>query len=167
MGHIENDASNNSSIVFVFVTGSNISTEPLPSNDKGIFIEPLSSNDRGIFIELLPNNDKGDTHAHRQQRDLISLLLFFQNKGSRLKRCEHFVDSFSLACVYCVILPLLLPGSYVLLAHWCEQPRFVFLSVKQLVIFLRYVTQSLPHRISFLLLIFFMEHNFSLLPSTP
>jgi hypothetical protein len=28
----------------------------------------------------------GDTHTHRQQRNLISFLLFFQNKESRLKR---------------------------------------------------------------------------------
>jgi hypothetical protein len=28
---------------------------------------------------------KWDTHTRRQQRDLISLLLFFQNKESRLK----------------------------------------------------------------------------------
>jgi hypothetical protein len=44
----------------------NVSSEPLPSNDKGIFIEPL------------PNNNRGDsqTHTHRQQCDLISLLYF-------------------------------------------------------------------------------------------
>jgi hypothetical protein len=59
-----------------------IFTEPLPSNDKGIFTEPLPSNKRGIFIEPLPSNDRG---IHRQQRDLISLLLFFQNKESSLK----------------------------------------------------------------------------------
>jgi hypothetical protein len=29
----------------------NFSTEPLPSNDRGIFTEPLASNDRGIYIE--------------------------------------------------------------------------------------------------------------------
>jgi hypothetical protein len=45
----------------------NFSTEPLPSNDEGIFTEPLSSNDREIFT------------------DFISLHLFFQNKESRLK----------------------------------------------------------------------------------
>jgi hypothetical protein len=56
-------------------------TEPVPSNDNEIFTEPLPSNDRGIFTEPLPSNDRVD---HRQQRDLISLLLFFQNK-ERLK----------------------------------------------------------------------------------
>jgi hypothetical protein len=82
-GHIENDTSNNSSIVAcVFVTAVRFlpsrclatigfffyRTEPLPSNDKGIFFtKPLSSNDRGDT----------QTHAHRQQRDLISLLYFF------------------------------------------------------------------------------------------
>jgi hypothetical protein len=34
-GNIENDASNNSSIACVFVTRGNVSTEPLPSNDRG------------------------------------------------------------------------------------------------------------------------------------
>jgi hypothetical protein len=43
----------------------NVSTEPMPRNDKGTFTEPLPSNDRGI-------------HTHRQQRDLISLLHFFK-----------------------------------------------------------------------------------------
>jgi hypothetical protein len=46
----------------------NVSTEPLPSNDRGIFTEPLPSNDKGIFTEPLPSNDTGrytdaDTHT--------------------------------------------------------------------------------------------------------
>jgi hypothetical protein len=53
-----------------------IFTKPLPSNDKGIFTEPLLSNYKGLFREPLPNNDKEDTQTHRQQRDLISLLNF-------------------------------------------------------------------------------------------
>jgi hypothetical protein len=61
----------------------NVSTEPLPSNDKGIFTEPLPSNNMGTFTEPLPSNDRG---IHRQQCDLIRLLLFFQNKGTRLIR---------------------------------------------------------------------------------
>jgi hypothetical protein len=98
-GHIENDASNNSSIVACICYRGKVSTEPLPSNDWGIFIELLPSKDRGIFIEPLHSNGKGtfteplpindrgytQTHTHRQQRDLISLLYFFQNKESRLK----------------------------------------------------------------------------------
>jgi hypothetical protein len=77
----------------------NVSIEPLPSNDRGIFTDPLPTNDRGTFTEPLrgndtgipteplPSNDRGATrtHTHRQQRDLISLFLFFQNKESRLK----------------------------------------------------------------------------------
>jgi hypothetical protein len=37
----------------------NVSTEPLPRNDRGNFTEPLTSNDKGIFTEPLPSNDKG------------------------------------------------------------------------------------------------------------
>jgi hypothetical protein len=37
IGHIENDASNNSSIVACICYSGNISTEPLPSNNRGIF----------------------------------------------------------------------------------------------------------------------------------
>jgi hypothetical protein len=62
MSHIENDASNNSSILAcVFVTDVNVSTEPLPSYDRGIFTEPLPSNNKGIYTEKLPSNDMGDT----------------------------------------------------------------------------------------------------------
>jgi hypothetical protein len=101
----------------------NVSTEPLTSNDRGIFTELFPSNDKGIFTEPLPRNDKGGFlpsrclaairgllpsqlegghltdpgnsasndrgihgHTHRQQRDLINLLSFFQNKKRRLKR---------------------------------------------------------------------------------
>jgi hypothetical protein len=46
----------------------NVSTEPLPSNDRGIFTEPLSSNGRGIFTELLPSNYRG---IHRHTRTHI------------------------------------------------------------------------------------------------
>jgi hypothetical protein len=69
----------------------NVSMEPFPSNDKGIFTEPLPSNEKGIFtepwrnnmegafIDPLPRNDNEihrHTHTHRQQRDLIILLYF-------------------------------------------------------------------------------------------
>jgi hypothetical protein len=44
-----------------------VSTEPLPSNDRGIFIEPLPSNDEGIFTEPMPSNDKGiHRHTHTE-----------------------------------------------------------------------------------------------------
>jgi hypothetical protein len=61
-------------------------TEPLPSNNKGIFTEPLPSNNKGNFTEPLPSNDRGiNRHTHRQQRDLIRLLSFFQNKENKPK----------------------------------------------------------------------------------
>jgi hypothetical protein len=41
----------------------NLSTEPLPSNYRGIFTEPLPSNDMGIFTEPLPSNDREDTQT--------------------------------------------------------------------------------------------------------
>jgi hypothetical protein len=37
----------------------NFSTEPLPSNDRGIFTEPLPSNDKGIFTKQLPSIARG------------------------------------------------------------------------------------------------------------
>jgi hypothetical protein len=63
----------------------NVFTEQLPSNDKGIFTETLPNNDKETFTEPLPSNDRGDTQTHTEQRDLISLLSFFQNKESRIK----------------------------------------------------------------------------------
>jgi hypothetical protein len=64
----------------------NVSTEPLPSNDNGIFTEPLPSNDNGIFTEPLPSNDRGDTHTHTYTATWSHKpALFFQNKESRLE----------------------------------------------------------------------------------
>jgi hypothetical protein len=40
-----------------------IFTEPLPSNDKGIFPEPLPRSNKGTFTEPLPSNDREDTHT--------------------------------------------------------------------------------------------------------
>jgi hypothetical protein len=57
--------------------------ELLPSNDEGIFTEPLPSYGKWIFTEPLPSNDRGDAHAHRQERDLISLL-YFSKQGKWL-----------------------------------------------------------------------------------
>jgi hypothetical protein len=45
-----------------------------------------------VFTEPLPNNIRGDTETHSQQDDLISLLLFFQNKESRLKNCFFLIE---------------------------------------------------------------------------
>jgi hypothetical protein len=64
--NIENDASNNSSIAACVCYRGNVSTKPLPSNDRGTFTEPLPSNNKGIFNAPLPNNDKGDTQTHIQ-----------------------------------------------------------------------------------------------------
>jgi hypothetical protein len=72
----------------------NVSTEPLPSNDKGIFTEPLSSNDKGTFTKPLSSNDKGTfteplpsngrgIHKHSNVI-LYAYFYFFQNKESRL-----------------------------------------------------------------------------------
>jgi hypothetical protein len=73
----------------------NVSTEPMPRNDKGTFTEPFPSNDKGIFTKPLPSNDKGTSteplpsndrgiHARRRQRDLINYSIFSKYK-SRLK----------------------------------------------------------------------------------
>jgi hypothetical protein len=100
----------------------NVSTEPLPSNDRGIILqnEQLPSNDRGIPIQThrlmggiiylgrwdgLRCRDirtkvhkywfrhskadmGGDARTSGEQRDFISLLYFFQNKESGIKRVE-------------------------------------------------------------------------------
>jgi hypothetical protein len=42
----------------------NVSAEPLPSIDKGIFTEPLASNDKGTFTEPLPSNYKELLPSH-------------------------------------------------------------------------------------------------------
>jgi hypothetical protein len=68
-GHIENNASNNSSIVVcVFVTAVTFPPSRFLAT-KGDFYrtEPLPSNYKGIFTEPLPSNDKwGYTDTHRQ-----------------------------------------------------------------------------------------------------
>jgi hypothetical protein len=46
----------------------NVSTEPLPSNDRGTFTEPTRC------LATIG----GDTHTHKQQRDLLSLLYFLK-----------------------------------------------------------------------------------------
>jgi hypothetical protein len=42
----------------------NVSTEPLPTNDKGTFTEPLHRNNKGTFTEPLPSNYRGNTQSH-------------------------------------------------------------------------------------------------------
>jgi hypothetical protein len=90
-GHIENYASNNYSILAsVFVTAVMF----LPSRCVAKIGEFLPSRCLAAIRGLLQSRylaTIGDTqtharaHTHRHQRDHISLLLFFQNKESRLK----------------------------------------------------------------------------------
>jgi hypothetical protein len=97
----------------------NVSTEPFPSDDRGIFTGPLPSNGRGIFTEPLPHNDRGDTqtqtHTHTQQRDLI-LTQFLQNKDNRLKIYFIIIRSCELLNKLAVLL-IILKYFYVGLSH--------------------------------------------------
>jgi hypothetical protein len=51
---------------------SNVSTEPLPKNNRRIFTESLPSKDKGIFTEPLPINDR-EIHiqTHRLMRGIF------------------------------------------------------------------------------------------------
>jgi hypothetical protein len=106
--------------LFILTIGD-IFTDALSTHFRGILIDPFSSIDRGILSELLSSYDKGivteplssnhmgdtQTHTYRQQRDLINLILFFQNKGSRLKRLMR-----TPCCLcFCVRVYPLTPGS--------------------------------------------------------
>jgi hypothetical protein len=82
----------------------NVFTEPLPSNDRGIYIQTHTL--RGGIYEVRRRDGLGcddihtkfhkywssqskfereDTQTHRQHGDLMSPLLLFQKKESRLK----------------------------------------------------------------------------------
>jgi hypothetical protein len=98
---------------------SNVFTEPLSSNNKGIHIQthtdgrylwitPLRWASGAMIyipsfikivlrIQKLMGGEGGHRHADREHGDLISLFLFFQNKGIRLKfhRCKDIVHAFS------------------------------------------------------------------------
>jgi hypothetical protein len=50
----------------------NVSTETLPSNDRGIFTELLPSNDKGTFAEPLPSNDRGEYTEIHTDSNVIS-----------------------------------------------------------------------------------------------
>jgi hypothetical protein len=77
----------------------NVSTEPLPSNYRGIFTEPLPSNDRGFLPShclatirgLSPSNclaTIGRIHTHTHIRTATwshKPTIFFPNNDSRLK----------------------------------------------------------------------------------
>jgi hypothetical protein len=83
-GHIENEVSNNSSIVTcAFIITVNVSTDPLPSNNRGIFTEMsrylatirgcLPSSCLATIGGIVPSlclatmGGYTNTHAHRQQ----------------------------------------------------------------------------------------------------
>jgi hypothetical protein len=99
----ENDGSNNSPIVACIRYSKNMFTEPLPSNDRRdthiytqtdgrhLWSKPLRLPQVAWYITKFhtdwfrhSNVDRGDTQTHRRQGGTISLLLFFQNKESRL-----------------------------------------------------------------------------------
>jgi hypothetical protein len=96
-GHIENDTSNNSSIVVcLFVTVVTFLQSHclatigrfLPSCCLAKIRGFLPSRCLATIGEFLSSRCLATIrgiHTHRQQLDLISLLLFFQNKESRLK----------------------------------------------------------------------------------
>jgi hypothetical protein len=71
---------------------SNVSTEPLPSNDREIFNEPFPGNNNGIFTEPLPSNDMGVTHTHTEQRDFISLFHF--SKIGKWAKTDYFPKAY-------------------------------------------------------------------------
>jgi hypothetical protein len=100
----------------------NIVTEPLPSNDKGIHIythslmggiyevhrwDELRCHD--IYTKFHndwfrhSNVDRGESRTHRQHGDLISILLFSQNKESGLKTlpCFYWRVSMVTQIMYC------------------------------------------------------------------
>jgi hypothetical protein len=89
-GHIENDASNNSSIVAcLFVTAVTFLPKRCLATIRGF----LPSRCLATIGGLLPSRclaTIGGLHRHtlRQQRDLIILLSLFQNKERRLKMSE-------------------------------------------------------------------------------
>jgi hypothetical protein len=72
---IENDTSNNSSIVASVFVSARVFTEPLPSNDIMIYIP--------CFIKIYSGIEKLIEGIHRQHGDHIRLLLFCGNEESR------------------------------------------------------------------------------------
>jgi hypothetical protein len=80
MGHAENDASNNSSIVAcVFVTAVTFIPSCCLATIGGFLPSRCLATIGGFLQEPLPNDDRRlHMHTHRQQRDLISLLHFLK-----------------------------------------------------------------------------------------
>jgi hypothetical protein len=102
-GHIEDDASNNSSIVaFVFVTAVMFLPSRCLAKIGRFLLNRCLATIGGLLLspclatigEFLPSRCLATIggihrHTHRQQRDLISLFYFFQNKESRLKKGQQ------------------------------------------------------------------------------
>jgi hypothetical protein len=91
------------------------SLEPIKQNKK--FCEELNA----YFLLLLhgphrKRKNEGETYRHREQGDLISPLLAFQNKEIRLKILYAFLCS--LMCATCpaplILLVLIIPITFVL-----------------------------------------------------
>jgi hypothetical protein len=61
-----------------------------------------------VFGERLPGNDKGDAQADRQQGDLISFRLVFQNKESRLNMYAYIVLPLRGTCTHLILLDLII-----------------------------------------------------------
>jgi hypothetical protein len=80
-----------------------VSTEPLPSNDKGIFTELLSSNDRGIQIQ---------TQTDGRDFEPIFLILKKINK-SRVMRSH--------SCLCVVVYPPI-AANLIRLVRWGQVP---------------------------------------------
>jgi hypothetical protein len=87
--HIENDASNNSSIVAcVFVTAPTFLLNRFLATIWEIFTKPLPSNDKGNCLpsRCVGTIGRGDTQTHTQTAKWSHKpILFFQNKKSRVK----------------------------------------------------------------------------------
>jgi hypothetical protein len=82
----------------------NVSTEPLPSNDKKIFTEPLPSNDREIFTKPLPSNDRGVhiqtdwwerflNYAVKMGWDAVIYIPSFMNIGSGIQKLMWYTHT--------------------------------------------------------------------------
>jgi hypothetical protein len=79
MNCIENIMSNSSHIIACVFVAEGIYTKLLPSNDYLFWLHYSSFQALG-----------GDIQTHREQDDLIGLLLFFQNKASKPKMDLRF-----------------------------------------------------------------------------
>jgi hypothetical protein len=145
----------------------NVFTKSLPSNDRGTHIQThrlmggiyevhhpdwLRCHDVWVYEDWsrCSKVSRGDSQTHRQYGDLISLLLFFQNKASRLKRTgrssNHDTNKSSIASSF----P---PRNFLL---WKENQMFCLLCMENqmfclLCIGLLVPGLEVPHSISLIL----------------